>query len=71
MSKDGFFVPFISGESYCAESVSRGNLLEQNEALWKEDLAVSEFLEIQNGLLELKKSHLWKKKFNTVNSAYI
>lgn len=59
--KDGFFVPLTSGESYCAENLSRGKLLEQNEALWKGDLAVSEFLEIQSGLQELKKRHLWKK----------
>lgn len=62
-----FFVPFTSGESYCAENMSRGKLLEQNEALWKGDLAVSGFLEIQNGLLELKKRHLWKKKISTIN----
>lgn len=31
-----------------------GKLFEQNEALWKGDLAVSGFSEIQNGLLQLK-----------------
>lgn len=71
LSEDGFFVPFSSGESYCAENMSRGKLFEQNEALWKGNLAVSGFLEIQNGLLELKKNHLWKINFNTANSAYI
>lgn len=30
--EDGFFVPFSSGESYCDENMSRGKLLEQNEA---------------------------------------
>lgn len=43
-------------------NISRGKLLEQNEALWKGELAVSGFLEIQNGLLELKKRYLWGKK---------
>lgn len=71
LSEDGFFVPFSSGESYCAENMSRGKLFEQNEALWKGNLTVSGFLEIQNGLLELKKNHLWKINFNTANSAYI
>lgn len=71
LSRAGFFVRFTNGESYCAENMSRRKLLEQNEALWKGELAVSGFLERQNGLLELKKRHLWGKKFNTANSAYI
>lgn len=65
------FVLSTSGESYWAETMSRGKLLEQNEALWNGDLAMSGFLEIQNGLLELKKRHLWKKNCNTANSAYV
>lgn len=48
--------------------MSGAKLLEQNEALWKGDLPVNGFLEIQNGLLELKKRHLWKKnKLNATN----
>lgn len=42
--------------------MSRGGLLEQNEALWKGELAVSGFLERQNGLLELKKKVFAGKK---------
>lgn len=71
LSRDGFFVPFTNGESYCPGNISRGKLLEQNETLWKGELAVGGFLEIQNGLLELKKRHLWGKNFNTANSPYI
>lgn len=49
LSEDGFLVPFSSDESYCAENMSRGKLLEQNGALLKGDLAVSGFWRYRMG----------------------
>ncbi|KAJ7422206.1 hypothetical protein WISP_38756 [Willisornis vidua] len=40
LSENGFPVPVPIGESYSAESVSRGKLPEQNEVLWKGDVTV-------------------------------
>lgn len=59
--KDGFFVPLTSGESYCAENLSRGKLTRAEWSPVEGRLGSEWVLGDTEWVQELKKRHLWKK----------